>query len=251
MGTEQIDYGLVLSDMENKRAALDAAISNIRMFLAGRAGTESAPPGTATSPTSSGEIPAGAFLGRSIPEGAVLYLEIVKRKATSREISEALKRGGMESTSSNFPGIVHACLDRYRKAGGEIVKLDKSTWGLARWYPAGVRSVAQEKRAPTKKQSKPKSKPKGKSARPPIKKRPEQTEPVEVPTATKSGPGAQARILAYFDSHLDQDVLAPDLAKALEISVSVANLICAKLAHLGKIEKTPEGGYRSRNPIAA
>jgi hypothetical protein len=111
---------------------------------------------------STGEVPAGAFLAKSIPDAAVLYLQIMKRKATTKEVAEALKRGGMESTSSKFQNIVHAVLNRYWKSGGDIVKLDKSTWGLAAWYPSGVRATIQDKRSSGKKRG-----PKGRAAKAP------------------------------------------------------------------------------------
>lgn len=246
MSTEQIDYAAVLADMEAKRAALDAAIGHVRIFLAGQ--SSGVAPGSASGAgtngaMSSGEIPAGAFLGKSIPEAALLFLEIVKRKATSKEIMEALKRGGMESTSTNFQGIVHACLDRYRKAGGEIVKLDRSTWGLAKWYPAGVRTVVQEKRVPAKKKAKAKLKAKKKT------KPTSDTGPVEVPKPEKSG--AQAMVEAHFAGHPNEEFSTAQLAKTLGIKVGSANLICAKLAHRGKLEKTEAGSYRAITPRAA
>ena len=100
MGMEQLDYSVVLADMEAKRAALDAAIASIKMYLVGQPGSTSSASSSTSIPT--GEIPAGAFLGKSIPDAATLYLKIMKRKATTREIADGLKRGGMESTSANF-----------------------------------------------------------------------------------------------------------------------------------------------------
>src|ERR1700679_3542787 len=73
---QQIDYSAVLADMEAKRTALDAAIASMRKFLNGQAGgssTGESVPGSASFP--SGEIPTGAFLGKSIPEAATLYLQ--------------------------------------------------------------------------------------------------------------------------------------------------------------------------------
>jgi hypothetical protein len=245
MGAEQIDYAAVLADMEAKRGALDAAITSMRIFLAGKVGSGDAQSPVASSGQSfsTGEVPAGAFLGKSIPDAAVLYLDIVKRKATSKEIMEALKRGGMESTSNNFQGIVHACLDRYRKAGGEVVKLDRSTWGLAKWYPAGVRAVVQEKRSPTKKKAKAKVKAKAN------KRESSPAGPVEVPKSDK--PGAQALIEAHFAAHPGEEFSTSELAQVLSIKVGAANLICAKLAYRHKLQKTESGNYRAGSPLAA
>jgi hypothetical protein len=233
MSTEKLDYSLVLADLEAKRSALDAAILNLRLFLAGQYGDSgfSAAPATTGS---AGEVPAGAFLGKSIPEAAKLYLQIVKRKATTREITEALREGGMESTSDNFQGIVHAVINRYRKAGGDIVKLERSTWGLAEWYPAGVRATAQEKR-PKKKARR---KTKAASGPKPVAK-------VEVKATPANKVGSEALIQSAFDSNPDTEYSSSELASGLGIHVGAVNLVCAKLAHRGKLEKTSTGKYRA------
>src|SRR5438552_9486563 len=147
MGTEHMDYAAILADLEAKRNALEATIASFRNALAhgalGQAGeippssnglTSGVYPSTLALSISGGEVPAGAFLGKSIPDATKLYLEIVKKKQTSKEISDALQKGGMETNSKNFPQMVHSVLDRARKANTGIVKLDRSHWGLAAWY---------------------------------------------------------------------------------------------------------------------
>src|SRR6266550_2394442 len=171
MGIEQMDYTVILADLEAKRAALDQTIASFRNALAigalGQPGDAAnslalSAFGPITSSISGGEVPDGAFLGKSIPDAAKLYLEIVKKKQTSKEIAEALLKGGMESASKNFPAIVHAILDRARKApNSAFVKLG-TQWGLSSWYPKGFAANAatkpgkkkQQKKAPKKKESK-------------------------------------------------------------------------------------------------
>src|SRR5579864_1861905 len=106
---ETIDYAAFLADLEAKKASLEQAIiavrSAIAMGAAGQPGDVSGISSTSSPSVSSlhnGEVPAGAFLGKSIPDAAKLYLEIVKKKQTSKEIADGLKRGGIESASKNF-----------------------------------------------------------------------------------------------------------------------------------------------------
>lgn len=149
MGTENTDLTGMLAKLEAMKAALEQSIAGLRNVIAlgGGSGqiadlsiTNGAPLSTGF-PSTGGDtsVPAGAFLGKSIPEAAELYLAIVKGKRTSKDIAEAMKKGGIESKSKNFTQNVHAGLDRARKTPNSgIVKLDRSHWGLKSWYPAGI-----------------------------------------------------------------------------------------------------------------
>jgi hypothetical protein len=157
-----VDWGAVLAELEAKRAALDHAIASIRGVIASGVlfGTaEDAMPSVADSVTvglHGGEVPVGAFLSKSIPEAAKLCLQITKRKMTTREITDALQKGGIETTAkTSFPAIVHSVLMRAaRTGGGGIMKLDRSHWGLAEWYPTSMRSAVPSNHAKNKKRQK-------------------------------------------------------------------------------------------------
>ena len=143
MSTEPVDYMAILADLEAKKAALEHTIASFRQALSiGALGLNLTDASVGMQDAvghsfSTGEVPDGAFLGKSISEAAKLYLEIVKKKQTTREIAEALQKGGMESTSKkNWFPIVHAAIVRAYKAGG-IVKVGNQ-WGLPGWYPKGI-----------------------------------------------------------------------------------------------------------------
>src|SRR5438067_1301016 len=144
MPMEPIDYAAFLADLDAKIAALEATRNSVRAAMAlGTLGQSTELPegmqGTISSMPSmtsySGDVPAGAFHGKSLPEAAVIYLSMVKKKQTSAEIAEALKKGGLESTSKNFVQMVHSGLDRARllRKNSPIVKFDRSHWGLKSW----------------------------------------------------------------------------------------------------------------------
>jgi hypothetical protein len=148
-----LDYGLFLADLEAKRAVLDQAIASVRAVMASGAlavNVSDSMPGMTDSVSVAfhgGEVPAGAFNGLGIPAAAKLYLSIVKKKQTTKEIADALRQGGMETAGKNFEVIVGSALYRVsnpKNANREIVRV-KGAWGLAAWWPAGVRA-SQEKR---------------------------------------------------------------------------------------------------------
>ena len=126
-----LDYGKFLADLEARRSALDQAIACLRAVMAagtteGMSSVNSAV--TLVNPViHNGDVPSGAFLGKSIPEAAKLYLSIVRAKQTTREIAEAMRKGGMETTSSNFENIVAAGILR---AGAEP--------GPGSWWPRRI-----------------------------------------------------------------------------------------------------------------
>src|SRR5580704_9041499 len=117
---KMLDYGAFLADLEAKRAVLEQAIASIRAVMASGALAvsmgDSMPPmaDSVSLGLHGGDVPVGAFLGKSIPEAAKLCLQIVKRKLTSREIADSLLKGGIETTAktSSFPSIVHSILAR-------------------------------------------------------------------------------------------------------------------------------------------
>lgn len=134
---KMLGYAEVLADMEAKRAALDAAITALRTALTlgalGQPGDAEAaalmtPGGAGGLGGSPVELPHGALLGKSLPAAIKLYLSAVKRKQTVREITTALREGGVESTSSNFENIVTGALHRLRGAG-DVLRF-KDGWAL-------------------------------------------------------------------------------------------------------------------------
>lgn len=241
MANEQWDYAAIVADLEAKRDALNTAIASFRTAISlgalGKVGelppasTGMVPSGfanTSFASISGGEVPAGAFLGKSIPEAAKLYLEIVRKKQTSREIAEALIKGGMESTSKNFNQMVHSVLDRARKSNTGIVKLDRSHWGLVEWYPKGLgarpaqvaakraRKIVANKNKGPKTTSPPAQLPKGK---------------------------ANERALEYLRSKPHDEHSLEAVGTHLGMGVKGARLILGKLVKQGKARMSAPGMY--------
>jgi hypothetical protein len=173
-----------------------------------------------------------------------LYLEIVKKKQTSKEIAAALIKGGMESTSKKFPAITHAILDRACKANNPaLVKLG-TQWGLASWYPNLVPSASAK--SGTKKSAKKASK-KATPPAAPKKETPRRpAQPVSV-AGRKSKPvsASTKRVTDIIHAKPGNEFALDDIAKATGMEVNKVNLVIGNLLRGGKVEKTSGGKYRA------
>jgi hypothetical protein len=223
VGTESIDYSLLIADLEEKRAKLDAALAALRAAQAvGALGIgvgDSMTMADSVSVVASGDVPVGAFLGKSIPEAAKLCLQMVKRKLTSREIAEYLKKGGIETASKTFPTLVHSILIRAsRMNGSPIVKLDRSHWALASWYPALMRGSSS-----TQKQKR--------------RRNANKTE--------NSEPGAVSRIAKVLSGSPGTEFSAEDVAAPANVAIPVARLMLGRLVRSKQATKTDSGKYRA------
>lgn len=252
MSTQPVDYAAIIADLEAKKAAIEATIASLRSAMALGIGAAAGGDGSGGGavPTfanpysfSGGEVPAGAFLGKSIPEAARVYLEIVKKKQTSREIAEALQKGGMESTSGNFVGIVHAVLDRARKSpNAAIVKLG-TQWGLAGWYPKGILNNAA---APPPKKKGKKAKKAQKATGTASKSTDETGTAAETQTAKEAkGPGTRDQLAAILKQSPGQEFTAETLAEKVGQQVGVTRMVLAKLVATGIIHKSENGAFQA------
>jgi hypothetical protein len=240
-----IDYGAILADLEAKKAVLENAIASLKTAIAaGALGTTEGMSylklaGTLVNPEiHGGEVPAGAFLGKSIPEAAKLYLSIVKKKQTTKEIADALREGGMETTGrGSFESIVSAALYRVRSAG-DIVRV-KGAWGLAEWWPAGVGSAQEQ--------------PKGRKSRKAKRKHPRQRELTSPSLSEKREPGSveeehhpaklPERAVAFINSHPKEEFTAKQLSERFGVHNKVISLTLAKPVKEGLIRMSAPRTY--------
>ena len=242
MSSETIDLGEVIAVLEGKRAALDSAIIALKAVVAsGAAGPT--PDGTVINvsnpftPSGAGEIPDGAFNGKSMPAAIKLYLEIMRSKKTAREISCGVKKGGLESTSKFFDKIVYATLDRLRKAG-EIVKIG-TAWGLPSWYPALMRAgVADATKSSKRARGRPR------------KVVPKTKGPKLVSTCSSRGakPKGQPKSTDVIDLFLRNNP-SPHTSEEIRVAARMGNLrvtemLLGRMIKSGKVQKTEDGKYR-------
>ncbi len=134
-----IDYRAVLADLLEKRANLDKAIAGVEALL----GTPAASGGWTSDPAALGGLggpgasvnTAGALLGLSITDAAKKVLATQRRPLRNPEIEDLFKAGGLVLNSKDWANTIGAVLTRRSTEVGDIVKIDRGTWGLKEWYP--------------------------------------------------------------------------------------------------------------------
>jgi hypothetical protein len=164
MASEKFDFAEFLAHLEAKRAALDALIDSYRAALSvgalGPVGdvdlsAVSGGAGIGSKPSGPVDLPQGALLGKSIPEGIKLILAAARRKVPIKEITAALREGGIESTSRFFENTVSTALHRL-KTSGQVLKFNDG-WALAEFYPENLRNRLAAAQAEQKTPKKPKA----------------------------------------------------------------------------------------------
>jgi hypothetical protein len=241
--SEKIDYAAIIADLESKRAAIDNAIASLRAVAS--FGAIGASEGMSyvnlgadlRSPSASGgDVPDGAFHGKTIPEAIKLYLNLIRKKQTAREISDGLKKGGMESTSKWFDKIIYATLDRLKKAG-DVVKIE-GNWGLPEWYPALMRAgIAQNGQKP-KRRGRPRkatSKVSDQKLLPPAKdiKEDQGHHPAKL----------SERITALLKEHPKEEFTAKQLSERFGIHAKVISMTMGTIMKKGEIRLSAPGTY--------
>lgn len=129
-------YEVVLNDLRAKKAQIEQAISAIEAIRGGSPmGGNPAHSVTAVPPQSSDIDSPGAFLGMSIADAAKKLLAARRQPMRNPEIAAAFKRGGLVLNSKDVVNTIGAVLSRRAVEVGDLVKVDRGTWGLKEWYP--------------------------------------------------------------------------------------------------------------------
>ena len=235
------DFQKMIRALMEKRAQIDAAISNLVAASGALVPGEvaSAIPFTmpGTNDAQPTELPRGAFLGKSLPAAIKLYLTAMRGKKTVKEISAALREGGIESTSDDFDGVLTGSLNRM-KANGELLRF-KEGWALAEFYPEHLRRSLSHGGGTKAKTASKKTKKAKKTAK--AAKATPQDSPKAQPV-----PGAADQIAALlnknpgvFFSPVQIADFVPGLAPA------VISMMMGKLVPKHSWEKSPDGKYRA------
>jgi len=226
-----------LASIEAKIAALQALADSYRTAVSvgawGQPGdvdvSSSGPLSLGGKSDASIELPQGALLGKSLPAAIKLYLSAVRKKQTTREITLALREGGVESTAASFENNVTSALHRL-KATGEVLKFNDG-WGLAEFYPENLRNRIAAKSD---------AKPKGKARR--LKQSAKATTRAKVVPVEK--PSIDALVAAYVAARPMQVFSSAELGKAVnETDVKRVAMALARLQGRGKLVKRADGEF--------
>jgi hypothetical protein len=129
-------YAAVLADLRAKRQKIDNTIEFLEEFS--RMSLVSTPDGlqfTRNDEVSVPEEGAGTFLGMSIVDAAKKLLGLRKRAMTNTEILVELQAGGLVLTGADPLNVVGSVLTRRFNNVGDVVRVNRGTWGLKEWYP--------------------------------------------------------------------------------------------------------------------
>jgi hypothetical protein len=148
----EIDYEKVLADLKERRARLDVAISAIESILGASAPNDSiaSAPEPKPNPITWDGLRKDSFFRMTVPQSIKKFLAISKAPQSTVAISDAMKAGGLTSTSKNLYATIYTALIRLQKAN-EVVRVGEE-WGLAEWYP-GAKRVQKESDIPGEGQS--------------------------------------------------------------------------------------------------
>jgi hypothetical protein len=141
MADDTIDYKAVIAVLEKRRDALNTAIAELRSQagLSQDAGvgadTEASGQSSTTEEPSETVVRTDSFYNLSVTQATRKYLQMVKRPRGTKDISNALQRGGFLSTSANFYSTVYTALKR----DSNFVIVKRGLWGLAEWYPGRIK----------------------------------------------------------------------------------------------------------------
>lgn len=175
------------------------------------------------------ELPRGALLGKSFPAAIKLYLSAIKKKQTIREIANALRDAGVETTAKNFENPVQSAIYRLQ-TNGEVLRF-KEGWALAEFYPENLRNRIAEKndtkpKKAKKRSAKAKSKSGGKSKAAPA----------------AGAHGTEAAILAFLQQN-GKSAPASAVAAAVNAPTNVVGLALGRMKVQGKVVKGEDGNY--------
>lgn len=142
--SEVIDYEVVLADLRDRRAKIDAAIVAIEELVLGRPVKPPSEPRSSSHDMEKEKLPtkveSDTFFKLSATDAAAKYLRMKKKPASTKEVEKALLEGGFLTSAKNFYANIYTAMMR----SDDFVKIKKK-WGLAEWYPGKRMENSQTK----------------------------------------------------------------------------------------------------------
>ena len=118
------DYEGVLSDLKARRAALDQERETLETAITA---LERLPPVTGDDENHT-PVARRAFGRMNLPEALTKYATIVQSSATTSQIADALRAGGMRAKAKSFNNQVYNILRRLSDAGGPWQRESNGRW---------------------------------------------------------------------------------------------------------------------------
>ncbi len=126
-------YELVLKDLYARRDQINSAIAAIEAM---RGGQSSGTPGTSAPGQQKPDGEAGHdLLGMSIVDAAKRLLATKRKPLRNPDLAALFKEGGLVLNSKEPANTIGSVLTRRFTEVGDVVRVERGTWGLKEWYP--------------------------------------------------------------------------------------------------------------------
>jgi hypothetical protein len=135
---EGTDYEKILNELQEDRVNLDRLIAWVKGKLAKTNSDEPVTvekllPQRQNEPIRFPRLKPDTFFKMSFQQAIRECLSIMRRPMTAREITDALRSGGLTHKAKDLYQTVFPTLSRM-KGKGEVDKLPDGLWGLSEWY---------------------------------------------------------------------------------------------------------------------
>ena len=125
-------YELVLKDLYAKRDQINSAIAAIEAMRGQGSGASGASAAGQQKP----DVDNGPdLLGMSIVDAAKKLLAAKRKPLRNPDLATLFKEGGLVLNSREPANTIGSVLTRRFMEVGDVVRVDRGTWGLKEWYP--------------------------------------------------------------------------------------------------------------------
>jgi hypothetical protein len=129
-------YGAALAQLYAQRDQITQAITLLESLRGGSAAPiPQSGGGAATTMTAKVVDGPGALLGMSIVDAAKKLLEKKRQPLRNPEFAALFKEGGLVLNSKEPANTIGSVLTRRFAEVGDVVRVERGTWGLKEWYP--------------------------------------------------------------------------------------------------------------------
>ncbi len=218
MSQEPNHIDAAIADLESWLARISTAIETLKYFRSQGGALPVIPdPGEVARVSLNGDIPHDAFFQMTVADAAEKYLGMAKKTKRIPELSDALLKGGVKSSSKKFPDMVRIMIRRDPR----FVNVN-SEWGLRDWYP-GMRRGQRVAEQPAERKS----------------------IPAKPMPAKNSGPSIRERTLELLQSKPTQVFTPGEVAERLEEAKPSVNTALCELAGRRQIARPEKGKYQA------
>lgn len=127
-------FEAALADLYVKRDQIAQAIAGLEALL-GKTSSAGSSQSNKPDGGASGVDGPGALLGMSIVDAAKKLLAAKRQPLRNPDIAALFKAGGLVLNSAEPANTIGSVLTRRFAEVGDVVKVDRGTWGLKEWYP--------------------------------------------------------------------------------------------------------------------